>query len=94
MPAARASLELIERLGADRIAGHDLALARRLCAGLQIPETGSSIVQVAVPDTEAALGRLQRAGIQAAGRAGALRFSFHFYNDEEDVDRALEALGP
>jgi selenocysteine lyase/cysteine desulfurase len=91
-PAARASLELIQRLGVDRIAEHDLALVRRFCAGLQLPETGSSIVQVAVPDTEAALERLRRAGIQAAGRAGALRFSFHLYNDEEDVDRALEAL--
>lgn len=91
-PGARASLELIERLGVERIAAHDLALARRFCAGREIPETGSAIVQVAVPDAKSALGELQHAGIQAAGRAGALRFAFHFYNDEEDVDRALEVL--
>jgi selenocysteine lyase/cysteine desulfurase len=94
MPAARASLELIARLGVDRIAEHDLALARRFCAGLRIPETGSPIVQLAVPDAEHTLQELQRAGIQAARRGGALRFSFHFYNDGEDVDRALEVLAP
>jgi selenocysteine lyase/cysteine desulfurase len=45
-----------------------------------------------VPDAEATLRRLRRAGIRAAGRAGAVRLSFHLYNDATDVDRALEAL--
>ena len=90
---ARASLELIASLGVGRIAAHDLALARRFCAGAGLPEPASPIVQVAVPDAAAALARLEAAGVRAAGRAGAVRLSFHLYNDEADVDRALEALG-
>jgi selenocysteine lyase/cysteine desulfurase len=89
---SRTSLELIARLGVERIAEHDLALARRFCAGLGLPETGSPIVQLAVPDAEATLARLDAAGMRAAGRDGAVRVSFHLYNDETDVDRALEAL--
>ena len=36
--------------------------------------------------------RLERAGILAAVRGGALRASFHVYNTEDDVDAALSAL--
>jgi selenocysteine lyase/cysteine desulfurase len=90
---ARASLELVAELGAERIAAHDLGLARRFCSGAGLPEPASPIVQIAVPDAAATIARLERAGIRCAGRAGALRFAFHLYNDEADVDRALEALG-
>ena len=36
--------------------------------------------------------KLERAGIRAATRAGALRASFHLYSTEADVDAALDAL--
>jgi selenocysteine lyase/cysteine desulfurase len=90
---ARPSLELLAETGAERIAEHDLALARRFCDGLGLPHAGSAIVQVETADAEALLARLERAGVRAAGRDGAVRFSFHLYNDEADVDRALEILG-
>ena len=86
------SLELVAGLGADAIAEHDLALAKRFCNGLGIPETGSAIVQVERPDAEAVAERLANAGIRCSVRAGALRFAFHLYNDETDVDRALTVL--
>lgn len=89
---ARPSLELIAGLGAEPIAEHDLALARAFSAGLGLPEPASPIVQVRVSDAEQALAGLERAGVRCAGRAGALRFSFHFYNTQEDVARALEAV--
>lgn len=91
---ARASLELLAGLGIDRIASHDIGLARRFCAGAGLAEPASPIVQTSVPDAEAAIEGLARAGVRCAGRAGALRFAFHLYNDEADVDRALEALRP
>ena len=91
-PGARTSLELLAELGVDRIAEHDLELASRVCAGLGHPSPPSPIVRVRVPDAEATLRRLRRAGIRAAGRAGAVRLSFHLYNDATDADRALEAL--
>jgi selenocysteine lyase/cysteine desulfurase len=89
---SRPSLELLTGLGVERIARHDLALARRFCDGLGIPDTGSPIVRVEATDSSAVLARLERAGIRAAGRGGAVRFSFHLYNDDADVDRALAAL--
>jgi len=36
--------------------------------------------------------RLAAAGVRAAVRAGRARVSFHLYNTQADVDRALEAL--
>ncbi len=89
----RPSLELIDGLGVARISQHDLGLARRFCRGLDIRETGSPIVQVERADAEVVEERLAAAGVKCSVRAGALRFAFHLYNDETDVDRALEALG-
>ena len=79
---ARASLELIARLGADRVAEHDLRLARLFCSGAGLPEPSAPIVRLETGETEELLGRLRRAGVRAAGRGGAVRVSFHFYNDE------------
>lgn len=89
---ARASLELIAKLGPERIAEHDLGLARSFCSQAELPQPSAPIVRIEVPDAEQVLARLAAAGIRAAGRAGAVRLSFHFYNDEEDVSRALEVL--
>ncbi len=89
---ARPSLELIAGIGVEAIARHDLSLARRFCRGLGLAEPESPIVSVAIEDAEAARRRLERSGIRCSGRAGALRFSFHLYNDEAGVDRALELL--
>ena len=38
--------------------------------------------------------RLAAAGVRCATRAGRVRLSFHLYNTEDDVDRALAALRP
>jgi hypothetical protein len=73
----------------EAIHAHDVGLANRFRAGLGMPPSRSAIVPVDAPD---AAGRLARAGIRAALRAGGLRASFHLYNTEEDVDRTLEAL--
>ena len=39
------------------------------------------------------LARLTSAGITASGRSGRARVAFHVFNDEDDVDLALAALG-
>jgi selenocysteine lyase/cysteine desulfurase len=83
------ALELIADLGVEAIHDHDVALANRFLAGLGRPPGNSAIVTVDVPD---AAGKLERAGISAAVRAGSLRASFHVYNSIGDVDAALEAL--
>jgi selenocysteine lyase/cysteine desulfurase len=91
--AAIPSLGLVESLGAETIARHDLGLARRFSAGLGLPAPESAIVQVLRRDAESAAARLDEAGVRCSVRAGSLRFAFHLYNDEDDVDRALDALG-
>jgi selenocysteine lyase/cysteine desulfurase len=83
------ALEVIERIGVDRINEHDVALANRFRAGMGLEPGTSAIVSVDVDGAE----RLEAAGIRAAVRAGGLRVSFHLYNTPEHVDAALDALG-
>jgi selenocysteine lyase/cysteine desulfurase len=82
-------LRLLNEIGIETIHAHNLALANRFRAGLDLPDSDSAIVSADVPD---ATDRLARAGIMAAARAGRLRASFHLYNTEADVDAALDAL--
>jgi selenocysteine lyase/cysteine desulfurase len=86
---AAPALELLERVGTEKIREHDVTLANRFRAGLGLPESNSAIVSVEVPGADR---RLAAAGIRAATRAGSLRASFHLYNTEADVDAALAAL--
>ena len=90
----RPSLELFTSLGVDRIAEHNLGLAAALTRELGLPEPESPIVRFRVEDAEAAVRRLQEAGIACSGWGGSVRLSFHLYNDEEDVALAAAALGP
>jgi selenocysteine lyase/cysteine desulfurase len=77
--------------GLDRAAvqAHCVGLADTFRAGLGMEPAGSAIVAIR---REGAMGRLAAAGVVAAGRAGAARLSFHLYNTETDMDRALAAL--
>jgi len=52
----------------------------------------SSIVSVMVDDAQAAVRALRERGIIVSPREGAIRFSFHLYNNESDVEQALSAL--
>ena len=65
LPAAggRASLELFASLGIERIAAHNLGLARALTGELGLPDAASPIVRLAVDDAEGAAQRLQESGI-------------------------------
>ncbi len=91
---ARPSLELVTRLGVERISAHDLGLARRFAGALGVAEPRSPIVRVRVEDADAAVRRLLKAGVSCSARAASVRLGFHFYNSEADVDLALEALAP
>jgi selenocysteine lyase/cysteine desulfurase len=84
------TLEVVERIGVERIHEHNVELANRFRAGMGLEPAGSAIVSVDVDGAD----RLEQAGIRAAVRAGGLRVSFHLYNTTEHVDSALEALGP
>jgi selenocysteine lyase/cysteine desulfurase len=88
--AAAATLELFEALGLGRIHEHNLALANRLRTGLGLEPGDSAIVSLNAADE--ATERLADAGVKASVRANRIRLSCHLYNDEEDVDRTLEAV--
>jgi selenocysteine lyase/cysteine desulfurase len=90
----RPALELIADVGVERIAAHNLALARRFAAEIGLAEPAAPIVRVGVDDAAATVARLEERGIKASVRADAVRLAFHFYNSDEDVDLALEALAP
>ena len=87
----RPALELIERIGVEAIHAHNVGLANRYRSGLGLEPGNSAIVCADLPR---AAERLQRAGIVAAVRGGLLRTSWHLYNDDGDVDRVLDVLGP
>ncbi|MFE7777538.1 aminotransferase class V-fold PLP-dependent enzyme [Streptomyces sp. NPDC057445] len=93
--AAEQSLPLLEKIGVDAVHAHNTALAARFRAGLvelgHSPVPGDSGI-VAVPGLGERQPRLARAGVVVSARAGNLRASFHLYNSEADVDRALDVL--
>lgn len=94
--AAHAGLSLIEELTVEKIGAHNRGLAETFRTGLTKlgyePLQADSAI-VSVPGAGAATERLERAEVIASARAGGLRFGFHLYNDAEDIDRALDALG-
>ena len=57
--------------------------------GLGLEPGDSAIVFVDAPGAEE---RLEAAGVRAAVRGGRVRTSWHVYNTDDDVDRALDAL--
>jgi selenocysteine lyase/cysteine desulfurase len=84
------ALELLADIGVPAIHRHNLELADRFRAGLGLPPGDSAIVSLEVPDGTAEL--LRTYDVVASVRAGRLRCSFHLYNSEADVDRALDLL--
>ena len=93
---ALAGADLLEELTIAAIRDHDLALAARFRAGLPelglVPVAGAAPI-VSIPGAGAAAEHLTTAEVATTARAGALRLSFHLYNDSGDVDRALKVLG-
>jgi selenocysteine lyase/cysteine desulfurase len=83
------ALGVLEDVGIEAIRNHDVGLANRFLAGLGRPLGDSAIVSLPA----GALGdALRAAGVMATERDGMMRFSFHLFNTEPDVDRALEVV--
>ena len=86
---AAPALGVLEEIGVAAIHEHDLRLANRFRNGLGLEPGDSAIVFVDAPGAEE---RLEAAGVRAAVRGGRVRTSWHVYNRDDDVDRALDAL--
>ncbi|TQM27979.1 aminotransferase class V-fold PLP-dependent enzyme [Microbacterium kyungheense] len=91
---AAPALELFAALDPADLHAHatGLATAFRTGMGLPVPARASAIVTWDDPEG-CDLARLTAAGITASGRAGRARVAFHVFNDGDDVDLALAALG-
>ena len=86
---AAPALELLVDLGLEQIHEHDLRLANLFREGLGLEPGNSAIVAAEIPNVEELL---RGSGVMAAAREGQLRTSWHLYNDEQDVERALSVL--
>lgn len=84
------ALELLADLGVHAVQAHNVALANRFRAGLDLPAGNSAIVSIEVP--EAAGPWLARHDVIASVRAGRLRCAFHISTTADDVDRAVALL--
>lgn len=70
------------------------ALADALYEAVDMQPRGSSLVCLAVSDTDAARVALDAAQVKASVRGGAIRFSVHVWNTMDDIDRAAAAIRP
>jgi cysteine desulfurase/selenocysteine lyase len=99
--ADQAALGVFRRFGIEAILDRNAQLSQRLFDALLAQRSGmslfsdqhrSTIVSVPVKDTEAAMARLRAASVVASVRAGRVRLALHFYNLDEEIDRAVELL--
>ena len=101
----RAALDLLLEIGIDDIAAEVIRVATHLAGELEkagwtvkTPRPiASGIIGATPPDVETATllrvhRHLEEQGIVTAPREGMIRFSPHFYNDEEDVARVIAAI--
>jgi kynureninase len=101
--AARAGYEIVAEIGVEAIRRRSLALTRRLIEAAQaagfrlntpLPdhERGGSVI-IDVPDGEVVADELLRRNVIVDFRPGAgIRMAPHFYNTEEEIDRAMQTL--
>ena len=97
-----AALDLLSEVGQPIVRDRILAVCEALKRGLSergwritTPEPLASGILAAVPpggDSRSTAKKLEQQGILVAPREGAVRFSPHFYNDENEVARILNAI--
>ncbi len=98
------AIRYVSALNLDEVASHNAALAGQLAEGLARrgarlltptdPRRRAGTVTARFPghDGEAIAAELTRRGVIVSPRVGSTRFSMHFYNSGDDIDRALAAL--
>jgi selenocysteine lyase/cysteine desulfurase len=98
------AIRYVTSLAIEEVAAHNGQLAGRLIDGLtergaklltpRDPQRRAGTVTARFPgrDGEAIAAELTRRGVIVSPRVGSTRFSMHFYNNSDDVGRALAAL--
>ncbi len=88
-PGTTAALSTIEDIGVQVLAAHAITLANHLRNALGHPPGETPIV---VAGGENAAERLAAGGLVASPTATGARLAFHANNNDDDVERASEAL--
>ncbi len=103
--ALGASLEMLLDFGIDNIAQRILEITDLACdrlreigariASCREPDHASGIVSFELPgrDPNSVRQQCARRGVALNCRAGRMRISPHAYNNEEDVERLIQAIG-
>jgi selenocysteine lyase/cysteine desulfurase len=96
------ALTLLTAVGLDKIAAHNAALIDKLMAGLlvagiepltsQQPSARGAIVSIETDQPERIVDELAQRRVHVWGRDGRVRLSAHLYNDDSDIESALEIL--
>lgn len=99
---AAAGLDLVCGLGLDVVERQIAHLTARLIAGAQArgfrvitptdPASRGALVVLHATNAQDLVTRLGARGVVASARGAGVRFSFHAYNNDEDVDAVLAAL--
>ncbi len=87
---AAPALELMADLGPDAVGKHNVAMTNRLREGLGHQPSNSAIVSIDLDD--AAVSRLQAAGVVFASRAGRSRFACHLYTTTDQIDEVCSTI--
>lgn len=98
--AVPAALQLLGRIGFDKIAAHIGGLARALMEGARelkirtkTPQASvGPLVVLQMKDAEAMVKKLAERNIVASNRMDGLRISFHLYNTMADINSVLNVL--
>jgi selenocysteine lyase/cysteine desulfurase len=97
--AGLAGLRLVQEAGVEDTSAHVAKLNERLAAGvgelggtITTPDDRGALLCVRSTDPASLVDALAREGVVTSWRDRSVRFSTHFYNDEEDVAAVLRAL--
>ena len=101
---ARAGLALLDEIGIPTVRARHMLLSQRLLEGAlaqgwraRCPADASrrtAIVTLEHPNAWAAVEQLREAGVIADARPGLIRLSPHYFNTQDEIDAALQALVP
>lgn len=102
--AARAGLALLAEVGVATVRERHMLLSQRLVDGAiaqgwtvrspRIAAERTAIVTLEHPDPQRVVDTLRTRGVICDSRPGLIRLSPHYFNTEQEMDRALELLAP
>ncbi len=89
---SQGTLSIDVREAYDRLTRRLIVGVRELGGSVVTPDERGALFCVASTDAERLVRALAEAGVVTSSRGGNVRLSMHFYNDEAEIDAALELM--